>query len=395
MLLNLKTSLVCAALLLANVGVVHASDGPRPLADMPMTLIGGRVPMIQVAVGARRDLNFIVDTGASDEIIDATVAKELAIAVGNPTMVDQPGGKVPIGKTAGVDAALGTIVLKSWPFVTAPLKTFEPLLGRSFDGILGQKFFESYVVEFDYAQQRMRLFDAAAFKYAGSGALLPLQQPDGRLFVGARLEGPGSTAAEGLLQLDTGSFEAVGLDGPDVERLKLVPSSAPKAPLIGGETSGFRTRFRSVSIGPYRIQGPIASVTTSANAGNDPVSLGVVGGEILRRFKLFVLAERRQVILEPNAAIGEPDGSDASGLVLVSPRPFDRVFVYAVLAGSAAAEGGMRAGDELAAVDRSTAAMLRLEGVSRLLAVPGRTYQLKLRRDGAEFAVTIKTRQPV
>lgn len=399
-ILRVVFACVCAALVsVGNVLVIdsaHAADKPNPVADVPMILIGDRVAAIQVDIGARHGLNVIVDTGATDEILDAALAKELGIAVTAPQMVDQPGGAVAIGKTTGVDAAVGDAALKSWPFVTAPLRGLEAFLGRPFDGILGQALFDRFVVEFDYAACRLRLYDPATFVYTGTGTVLPMERPDGRLFVHARLEGSGHTSAEALLQVDTGSFEALGLEGPDVERLHLVPDGAPRGPLfglaIGGETSGYRTRFASVTFGSIRLHAPIASVTTSANASDDPVSVGVVGGEILRRFKVIVAASRNQIILEPAASLREKFNGDVNGIIFASPRPFASLVVYKVLEGSPGAEAGLRAGDELIELDGKPVATLGLDKVSHALQISDRRYRLKIRRDGTEISLSLVTR---
>src|ERR1700741_2086257 len=284
---NLRPVLACACFALAAVIVMDTRADAGALADLPMSLLGGRVAVVQADSGARHGLNFIVDTGASDEILDAAPTRDLGVAVTQPTLVPQPGGPVPVGRTRGVDITLGGVALKSWPFVSAPLSPLEPFLGRPFDGILGQAFLERFVVEFNYANGRMRLYDPATFAYSGTGSVLALERPDGRFFIRAHLEGTGREGADGLLPLETGTLEALGLEGTDDEKHALVSSTAPRAPLfglaLGGETSGYRTRLHSVTFGQIQIENPIASVTTSSNAGNDPLSFGVVGGEILRR----------------------------------------------------------------------------------------------------------------
>ena len=212
-----------------------------------------------------------------------------------------------------------------------------------------------------------------------------------------RIEGMDCASADGLLQLDTGSFDALGLEGPDVERLHLVPATAPRAPLfglaIGGETSGYRARLKNVVFGPHRIEGPIASVTTSKNAGDSDVTFGVVGGEILRRFKVIVWASRNQVIFEPTSSMREPSRADASGLILVSPRPFTQVIVYAVLEGAPGEQAGLRAGDELIDVDGQLPGAEGLEKISRLFAIPDKRYMLKIRRGEDQLTIQLTTRQ--
>ena len=343
-----KILFVPAALLLAFSASAQSADAP--IADVEMALIADRVPIVAVQVNDRKGLNFIPDSGASDEILDASLARALGIRVIDPTLVPQPGGAVEIGKTSGAAIKVDRSALGQWPFVTAPIKPLGSFLGRSFHGILGQRLFDHYVVEFDYQRKRMRLHNSARFAYRGQGVTLPIERPDGRLFVRVGLKGADGAVADGLVQLDTGSFEALGLEGPDVARAKLIADTAPRIPLfglaIGGGTTGYRARLSQLTLGPFVINSPAVSVTTSANAGNDPQSLGVLGGGVLNRFRVIVDASRKQLILEPNAAfIGPIDHWDASGLVLVSPEPFSRVLVHGVLQGSPAERAGLAEGD--------------------------------------------------
>ncbi len=388
-------ALAIAVLAATAFGNGHAAAGA--LADLPMSLLGDRVAVVQADTGARHGLNFIIDTGASDEILDAALVKELGVTVTEPKLVPQPGGAVAIGQTTGVDIALGGVALKSWPFVSAPLRPLEPFLGRPFDGVFGQAFLDRFVVEFDYAHGRMRLYDPATYVYSGTGSVLALERPDGRFFIRARLEGTGrESAAEGLLQLDTGSFEALGLDGGDVAAHGLVSRSAPRVALfglaLGGETSGYKTRLRGVVLGPIRIASPIAAVTTSSNAGDDPLAFGVVGGEILRRFKVIVLASRKQIILEPTPALRQPFAFDANGLILKSPRPFDHVLVHAVLENSPGARAGLREGDEIVALDGRTVGVNGLDATWHALQAPGRHHQLKIRRGAETLSLSVLTK---
>lgn len=384
--------LALAALLLAFPG--KAQDGP--VADLPMTLLAQRVPMIKVSVNGRKDLNFIPDTGASDEIIDAHLARQLGLPIIKPTPVREPGGTIEIGKTPGADVTLDRASLTKWPFIAAPLKPLEPLLGRPFHGIFGQRFFDRYTVEFDYQRARIRLYESTRYTYKGKGAILRIERPDGRLFVRVGLKGLNGVATEALLQLDTGSFEALGLEGPDVARTRLVGENDARAPLfgvaIGGETSGYRARLSQLTLGPFTIDRPVASVTTSANAGDDPQSMGVLGGGVLNRFRVIVNATRGELILEPNDAFGSAmDHWDASGLILVAPEPFSRIFVHEVLRDSPAARAGLMAGDELLAISGQTVGAIGLDGFSRLLGAPGQVFNLRFRRGSAERDTTITT----
>jgi hypothetical protein len=161
---------------------------------------------------------------------------------------------------------------------------------------------------------------------------------------------------------------------------------------LGGETSGYKTRLRGVVLGPIRIEGPIAAVTTSSNAGDDPLALGVVGGEILRRFKVIVLASRKQVVLEPTPSLRQPFAFDANGVILKSPRPFDHVLVHAVLENSPGARAGLREGDEIVALDGHAVGANGLDAAWHALQVPYRRHQLKIRRGAATLSLPLLTK---
>src|SRR5215467_11756390 len=103
---RVRSALTLAFAVLAATAFGNGAVAAGALADLPMSLLGDRVALVQADIGARHGLNFIVDTGASDEILDAALVKELGVAVSEPKLVPQPGGAVPVGKTTGVDITL-------------------------------------------------------------------------------------------------------------------------------------------------------------------------------------------------------------------------------------------------------------------------------------------------
>ena len=64
------------------------------------------------------------------------------------------------------------------PFVNFPTidkQDFSQEVGRPYQGTLGADFFSRVVVEIDYARQTVRLYDPAAYKYTGKGAVFPFE----------------------------------------------------------------------------------------------------------------------------------------------------------------------------------------------------------------------------
>src|ERR1700682_1189663 len=92
-----RTFTLAAGLLLltATIGVAQAPpEGPatalRPVAELPLKLFLGRVPVAQVTIGGSRPLAVILDTGANDDIVNARIARELGLHVLNPKAIEQP-----------------------------------------------------------------------------------------------------------------------------------------------------------------------------------------------------------------------------------------------------------------------------------------------------------------
>src|SRR4029077_1947157 len=95
---------------------------------------------------------------------------------------------------------------------TLPLGWFSREVGRSTDGFLGSNIFRNYVVEIDYANQVLHLYDPAVYSYSGSGHRLPLQFILGNIpSVQAEVVTQDGTAITGIFLIDSGATTAIWL----------------------------------------------------------------------------------------------------------------------------------------------------------------------------------------
>ena len=390
-------------LLTATMGLAQTpSEAPvtasRPLAELPLKLLSGRVTLAQITIGDSRPLDVILDTGADDDIVNARVARELKLHVLDPQKIEQPGGAIEMGQIEKVQLKLGSVPVQNLTMVSAPLDPLQPYIGQQLDGILGYGFFSQFVVEFDYSAQRVRLFAPATYVVPPKAVMIPITFRGKSPLVEITLESTTGESVKTLVEIDTGSFESLGLKGAFLDAHQLVPANAPKRPLfglaIGGETKGYRTRLAAATLGPFRLSRPVTSATTGGNGGSADVA-GVLGGEALNRFKVIVDYSRKQLLLIPGGDLDRPsEYFDFLGVQIVSAgEHFNQFQVKAVMPDSPASEAALQPGDEIASIDGETTTRMSLEQVMGKFSKPGDRRRLDLIRGGKPLAVTVTTRR--
>jgi hypothetical protein len=396
---------LAAALLLltATIGVAQTpakapAAAPAPIAELPVKLLLGRVPFAPVTIGSSKPLAVILDTGADDDILNARIARELKLHVLNPQVIEQPGGAIEMGQVENVQLKLGSVPVQNLSMVSAPLDPLQPFIGQQFDGILGFGFFSQFVVEFDYAAQRVRLFAPETYVAPPKAVMIPIVFRGKSPLVEITLENAAGESVKTLVEIDTGSFESLGLKGAFLDAHRLVPANAPKRPLfglaIGGETTGYRTRLAAATLGPFRLSRPVTSATTSGDGGSADVA-GVLGGEALNRFTVIVDYSRKQLFLIPNRDLDRPsEYFDFIGVQIVSAgEHFNKFQIKAVMPDSPASEAALQAGDDIIAIDGQATDKMSLDQVIGKFSKPGDHRRLDLTRSGKPLTITVTTRR--
>jgi C-terminal processing protease CtpA/Prc len=155
-------------------------------------------------------------------------------------------------------------------------------------------------------------------------------------------------------------------------------------------------RIESLRLGQLTIKNPVAAfsrATSGVLAGS--VFDGIIGAEILRRFKVIIDYSRQQMILEPNERLNGPYEYDMSGVVVTAERPDFRTYkIYRVLDRSPAAKSGLKEGDEITALNGQPVANFTLEQIRQMFTQgAGVEYKLSVRRNKQLLSVVLKLRK--
>lgn len=208
----------------------------------------------------------------------------------------------------------------------------------------------------------------------------------------------GRTAVDAKLELDTGSFDALGLSDAFVQRHHLAPASRPRLELtgvgFGGDTSGYRMRLDRLELGPFAFeQLPMGATRTTTGIEQLP-SAGTIGAEILRRFKVTLDYPHQRMFLEKNAQFDSPFETESSGLTFRALGPkFDELTVHSIIAGSPAAQAGLEVGDVVTELDGQHVSRGALENVWRALLKPDVQHPVTVKRGKASIPLQLTTAQ--
>ncbi|HEV2665512.1 MAG TPA: aspartyl protease family protein [Blastocatellia bacterium] len=364
---------------------------------------------LSVRVNGSEPMSFVFDTGASITIINEQSAARLGLKLrGQRRIAGRDGGEgaINLAFAKGVAIDLGDALFAPDQVGVTSLAWAEKFLGHPMDGILGGDFIRRYVVEIDYAGKALTLYEPKTYHAGHGGAnaeTLALKMIGLYPCVSARLKLPGREALDVLLGIDTGAAAAGGfsLNSPFVTRHKLIESMPKVFPGftwgLSGESRGMAGRAESLTLGRTAVLNPLlgfSQATKGANSWKEPN--GILGSEILRRFRVTLDYSRKQMRLEPNDSLLDPFESDMSGLTIVAEgADFKTLRIFRVRPDSPAAAADLREGDVLFALDNQPISTITLFKAAQMLQQDGREILVEVRRGAEQLQVRFKLKRHI
>jgi hypothetical protein len=308
-----RRSLVVLAVSVILAGPARAAAKPHLVfaspdrgAAFPFDLHNNHV-CVRGRLGKSDSVWVVLDTGASGASVSESRARALGLRVKPGGTTTGNGGGVESGLVSGVKVRLPGVDLVGGEFASVPLDSIEADTGRPMDVILGHPFFSGAVVELDYEAKMVRVFDPKHVPPDSGGTVLPLVFVSNLPYVGATVGLAGRKPIVGDLLLDTGSAPGLTLTDEFVRDEHVLDAvQDTKAGSVGGVGGTVENRVGQIErleLGPFAFDRPY---TVFLLPGPSTVSaegtMGSVGGEILRRFRVRLDYGGKSVRLEPNAA---------------------------------------------------------------------------------------------
>jgi hypothetical protein len=346
-----------------------------------------------------RPATLILDTGSSMSTLDRDWAAPLGLKE-SPA----PGAAKGVGDVQATLATLdslriGSLLMSRERVAILPLRAVSEAHGVSIQGTVGYSIFSQFVVEIDVAGHELRLYEPSTFDDRGHGHALPIDLTMRIPVVTAHLRTWAGSSATARLVLDLGTSGLdVLLTAPFAEAHESWwRDRGVEKPLgtgVGGTTLGRVTTLAQLDVGPLSVRDVVTGIAREHTGFLGATwADGTIGAPVLQRSVITFDYARHRVLMEDAHSTLPLRTYDASGLDLVARGPaFERVMIHHVVAGSAAAECGAAAGDQLVRVDGMDVAGANLDTVHEMLARPGTTRHVILRRGDTEHPCTMQLR---
>jgi len=264
---------------------------PKSGTELEMRDFGGR-PVVDVLINGQGPFRFILDTGASVNVVDSALNKELNLPVAKDVLAAPPGHSHIEGAIVSrLDKVqIGEATLQGAVAVVMPLSS---LLGaRGPRGVLSAASFPGYLLSVNYPKRRIAIRKGKLRK-ADSATIFQYQQGDAFPTVPIRIAG-----RQTRVHVDSGSGSGLTLPLRFLKELSLTsePTEVGKARTPGGEYPIFQAGVQgSVELGQYQLPAEGVTFSDVQPGGNSAGPQGQIGFEVLRKFVVTLDSKNRRI----------------------------------------------------------------------------------------------------
>ena len=335
-------------------------------------------PRVNVELGDDVQHQFIVDTGASVNVIDVTLAERYGFEVIGETEIGAPGGpQIAAGIVRIPLFSVGDVTVVNAEFVTMDIAGFT---GGTTTGVLGTGLFGDYLLTFDRGAGQIILSRAALS--ADDAGVLPYDSADSQIGIDILVAGSPLVA-----HVDTGSMGRFMLPGEMLASLPVSEAqSSGQARLVGGSREiKTATLDGAIQFAGLQFENPeIAFMTPSSGTGN-------IGSGVMFDYVVSIDQQNHLISFEESAAGEAITAKKPRRLgVRFEGAPGGSVLTIAsVGSGSLAEQAGLQSGDVLLTLNGKPTEQYDRAELGALFGGDS-VLELELERDGEARSIEIK-----
>ena len=367
--------------------------------NIPVELVANGLVFVQAKVNDHPGW-FILDNASQGFLVDREYARQISLQTsGSAVSRNDVSDAVQVGIIRDVQISLPGMDLTHRNLVVIDLKSLQPAIGHSVDGIIGSRLFDDFVVAVDYERRLLSIYLPDKYQPPPKDTPLPVRLDEhGFQFIDATIALPGVEPIVANFLIDGGANSYVDLYKPFSDEHHLPP---PAMKLLddpgssaGGATQSRDGRAERITIGSFAIQNPpitFSQGTEGLMAAKDHA--GLIGAQFLQRFTVVFDNRSKRLWLTPNRSYADPTKYDESGLRIRAEGPdFHKFVVKRIVPQSPAAEAGIEPGDIIESVGNHPAEEMTLTELRDMLCQPKETLAVNIMRGNKNLQVTLRLR---
>jgi len=340
---------------LAHAGTVTV-DGKKTSFTLPFRLVDNRV-FIEAKINGKGPFALILDTGASGTVMRGA-AERLGLKIDNESQQRGVGEKtVASGETHLNELQIADAHFYDLDVGVLPGDDTPEVFGtQPLDGIVGLEVFQHFVVKHDYVHKLLTFTLPDHYSAPKKAMIVPFERPMQIPVVEAELDG-----VRGRFGVDTGARSALLAYGPwaDANHLREKYNAKVEGVTgwgIGGPVRSQLARAKKLKLGETTVDDIVIRLSLQkAGLTTSSAMAGLIGPDVLSQFDVTFDYSRNRIILERNSNYGRHDTWDRAGMWL--GQEGDHFHVVDVIAGSPAAQAGIKRGDIVTAIDGKKTAL--------------------------------------
>ncbi|MGL1885309.1 MAG: aspartyl protease family protein [Reichenbachiella sp.] len=359
--------------------------------------------VIPVVINESIKLKFILDTGVQYPILtERFFADVLGLEYTRRILVQSPGTMdsltalvctdvkiaLPGGITSGFNQAL--LVLEK------DYLRLRENMGEEIYGIIGYDIFSRFVVEIDYQDKHLTLYEPSAFSPKKQYTKIEMKTYNTKPYVKLNLTNQNHENLDLLFMIDTGASHTLLLN--NYEGKNILPATTISSVIgrgLGGQIHGNLGRVDIVSIGDFEFEQPILTFPLEGHYGS-PISRGsrngTIGSGFLSRFDVVIDYFSESLYIRKNSNFNRPFEYDMSGITLMlDDQNYEQFIVNYVRVDSPADLAGVQQGDIISTINGYSYKDLKLGDANSILRHrDGKKIVVKIIRGELEFKTTFR-----
>jgi PDZ domain-containing protein len=380
----------------------HIDKKVVPIVSLPFDLVQNQI-IIHVRLNHSKPLDFVLDSGTRGLFVYRDIAKKWLENVKEIPAYKTDKDSLLTGKSLGDTLHLKGLHIPAGRVHVYKRNGYGNYAGFKIAGVIGTVLFKDFIVEINYDQQQVHIYDQHDYTYQDDGWAVKLQIIGGLPVVKANTTQINGDTFKTNLVVSTGFMESLVLNKKFTEKNRLFESNLDYYYYYASVLPGYFNPVRKVKINELAILGYFLKDGTMDLLRRDKTmeikhlifsANGLIGNEVLKRFNMVFDFSRNVVYVHKNKFFDSEYAVHYAGLVLHYAADMKTVVVKRVLKNSVAEIAGIMDGDEIITIYHQPVGDYTLEQLRALLNQKGKKVEIHVKREKMIYSKTFRPQNP-